>query len=38
MNAERPMQHPTLYRTRAIDGLSILYREAGDLTQPRSQP
>src|SRR5215472_8959391 len=24
-----PVQHPTLYRTREINGLSIFYREAG---------
>src|ERR1700722_4611977 len=26
---EAPMQHPTVYRTIQIDGLSIFYREAG---------
>src|SRR5215472_10828312 len=26
---ERPMEHPTFYRTTQIDGLSIFYREAG---------
>jgi pimeloyl-ACP methyl ester carboxylesterase len=26
---ERPMEHPTFYRTAQIDGLSIFYREAG---------
>jgi hypothetical protein len=26
---EHLMQHPTLYRTTQIDGLSIIYREAG---------
>jgi len=26
---ERPMEHPTFYRTKKIDGLSIFYREAG---------
>jgi len=31
---ERPVEHPTLYRTIPIDGLSIFYREAG----PRDAP
>ncbi len=31
---ERPMEHPTFYRTIQIDGLSIFYREAG----PKSAP
>jgi hypothetical protein len=26
---ERPVEHPTFYRTTQIDGLSIFYREAG---------
>ena len=26
---ERPVEHPTFYRTIQIDGLSIFYREAG---------
>src|SRR4029077_17204765 len=26
---ERPMEHPTFYRTIQIDGLSFFYREAG---------
>ena len=31
---ERPMQHPTFYRTTKIDGLSIFYREAGPKDAP----
>jgi pimeloyl-ACP methyl ester carboxylesterase len=31
---ERPMSHPTLYRTIQIDGLSIFYREAGPNDAP----
>src|SRR6202795_1697261 len=31
---ERPMEHPTFYRTIPIDGLSILYREAGPKDAP----
>jgi hypothetical protein len=31
---ERPMEHPTLYRTTQIDGLSIFYREAGPKDAP----
>src|SRR6266508_1284593 len=31
---ERPVEHPTFYRTIQIDGLSIFYREAG----PKSAP
>src|SRR5439155_22902925 len=31
---ERPMQHPTFYRTTQIDGLSILYRETGPKDAP----
>jgi pimeloyl-ACP methyl ester carboxylesterase len=31
---ERPMQHPTFYRTTQIDGLSIFYREAGPKDGP----
>jgi len=31
---ERPMQHPTFYRTTQIDGLSIFYREAGPKDAP----
>src|SRR6476646_6117450 len=26
---ERPVEHPTFYHTKQIDGLSIFYREAG---------
>src|ERR1700676_2550723 len=29
-----PMEHPTFYRTIPIDGLSILYREAGPKDAP----
>jgi|SRR5215467_14397742 len=29
-----PVQHPTLYRTREINGLSIFYREAGPKDAP----
>ena len=31
---ERPMEHPTFYRTIKIDGLSIFYREAGPKDAP----
>src|SRR5437588_12990161 len=31
---ERPVEHPTLYRTTQIDGLSIFYREAGPTDAP----
>src|SRR3984893_666414 len=31
---ERPMEHPTFYRTTQIDGLSIFYREAGPKDAP----
>jgi hypothetical protein len=31
---ERPMQHPTFYRTMQMDGLSIFYREAGPKEAP----
>jgi pimeloyl-ACP methyl ester carboxylesterase len=31
---ERPVEHPTLYRTIEIDGLSIFYREAGPKDGP----
>ena len=31
---ERPMTHPTFYRTIQIDGLSIFYREAGSQDAP----
>jgi pimeloyl-ACP methyl ester carboxylesterase len=31
---ERPVEHPTLYRTTQIDGLSIFYREAGAKDAP----
>src|SRR5580704_2387919 len=31
---ERPMEHPTFYRTIRIDGLSIFYREAGPKDAP----
>jgi len=31
---ERPVEHPTLYRTIQIDGLSIFYREAGPKDAP----
>src|SRR4051812_38313817 len=31
---ELPMEHPTLYRTTQIDGLSIFYREAGPKNAP----
>jgi alpha-beta hydrolase superfamily lysophospholipase len=31
---ERPMEHPTFYRTTQIDGLSIFYREAGPKDGP----
>src|SRR6266404_1967245 len=30
----RPMEHPTFYRTRQIDGLSIFYRDAGPKDAP----
>src|ERR1700748_2416266 len=31
---ERPMEHPTAYRTVQVDGLSIFYREAGPKDAP----
>jgi len=31
---DRPVEHPTLYRTIRIDGLSIFYREAGPHDAP----
>jgi pimeloyl-ACP methyl ester carboxylesterase len=31
---ERPVQHPTYYRTTQVDGLSIFYREAGPKDAP----
>jgi hypothetical protein len=31
---ERPVKHPTLYRTIQVDGLSIFYREAGPKDAP----
>src|SRR5260370_32949545 len=31
---ERPLKHPTFYRTIHIDGLSIFYREAGPKDAP----
>jgi len=31
---ERPVTHPTVYRTTQIDGLSIFYREAGSKDAP----
>src|SRR6266496_5933039 len=31
---ERPVEHPTFYRTTQIDGLSICYREAGPKDAP----
>jgi hypothetical protein len=31
---ERPMEHPTFYRTIQTDGLSIFYREAGPKDAP----
>ena len=31
---ERPVKHPTLYRTIPVDGLSIFYREAGSKDAP----
>ena len=31
---EHPMEHPTLYRTAQVDGLSIFYREAGPKDGP----
>ena len=31
---ERPVEHPTLYRTIQVDGLSIFYREAGPKDAP----
>jgi pimeloyl-ACP methyl ester carboxylesterase len=31
---ERPVEHPTLYRTIQIDGLSIFYKEAGPKDAP----
>jgi len=31
---ERPMEHPTFYRTKQIDGLSVFYREAGPKNAP----
>ena len=34
---ERPMEHPTFYRTTPIDGLSIFYREAGPKDVPKAE-
>src|SRR6266498_1225054 len=31
---ERPVEHPTFYRTIQIDGLSIFYKEAGPKDAP----
>ena len=31
---ERPVKHPTFYRTILVDGLSIFYREAGPKDAP----
>jgi alpha-beta hydrolase superfamily lysophospholipase len=31
---ERPVEHPTFYRTVKVDGLSIFYREAGPKDAP----
>jgi dipeptidyl aminopeptidase/acylaminoacyl peptidase len=31
---ERPMEHPTFYRTVKVDGLTIFYREAGPKNAP----
>ena len=31
---QRPVEHPTFYRTIQIDGLSIFYREAGPKDAP----
>jgi hypothetical protein len=31
---ERPVSHPTSYRTIQVDGLSIFYREAGSKNAP----
>jgi hypothetical protein len=31
---ERPVKHPTFYRTIPVDGLSIFYREAGPKDAP----
>jgi dipeptidyl aminopeptidase/acylaminoacyl peptidase len=31
---ERPVKHPTFYRTIQVDGLSIFYREAGPKDAP----
>src|SRR6202047_2475073 len=31
---ERPVKHPTFYRTKQVDGLSIFYREAGPKDAP----
>jgi pimeloyl-ACP methyl ester carboxylesterase len=31
---ERPVEHPTFYRTTQIDGISIFYREAGPKDAP----
>src|ERR1700738_1201326 len=31
---ERPVKHPTLYRTKQVDGLAIFYREAGPKDAP----
>src|SRR6266852_7713018 len=31
---ERPVKHPTFYRTIQVDGLSIFYREAGPKEAP----
>jgi pimeloyl-ACP methyl ester carboxylesterase len=34
LEKERPMEHPTFYRTVQLDGLSIFYREAGPKEAP----
>ena len=34
---EYPMEHPTFYRTKQIDGLSIFYREAGPKDAPNAE-
>jgi len=31
---ERPVKHPTFYRTIQVDGLAIFYREAGPKDAP----
>ena len=31
---ELPVKHPTVYRTKQVDGLSIFYREAGPKDAP----